>query len=174
MQSPREPHLITAYHVLRYLKQDPTIGIFISNKPELTVSAYCDSDWAACPESRRFVSGYLVLMGDSPISWKPKKQATVSLSSAEAEYRATRQVVGELVWLERLLGELDVKCSLPIHVHCDSQATVHFTKNPVFHERTKHIEIDCHFVRTKLHQGLITLPNIYPLIHNGQTSSTKS
>ena len=58
-------------------------------------------------------------MGDSPISWKSKKQATISLSSAEAEYRAIRQVVGELLWLERLLSELDVKCSLPIHVHCD-------------------------------------------------------
>ena len=153
MQSPREPHLKAAYHVLRYLKQDPTMGIFISNKADFTVSAYCDSDWAACPESRRSVSGYLVLMGDSPISWKSKKQATISLSSAEAEYRAIRQVVGELVWFERLLSELDVQCSLPIHVHCDSQAAVHIAKNPVFHERTKHIEIDCHFVRTKLHQG---------------------
>jgi len=160
MQTPREPHLRAAYHVLRYLKQDPTMGIFILNKPDLTISAYCDSDWAACPDSRKSVSGYLVLMGDSPISWKSKKQATVSLSSAEAEYRAVRQVVGELVWLERLLDELTVKCSLPIHVHCDSQAAVHIAKNPVFHERTKHIEIDCLFVRTKIQQGLITLHHI--------------
>jgi len=106
------------------------------------------------------VSGYLVLMGDSPVSWKSKKQATMSLSSAEAEYRAVRQVVGELVWLERLLDELSVQCSLPIHVFCDSQAAVHIAKNPVFHERTKHIEVDCHFVRTKLQQGLITLRHI--------------
>uniref|UniRef100_A0A3Q7G3Z9 Reverse transcriptase Ty1/copia-type domain-containing protein n=1 Tax=Solanum lycopersicum TaxID=4081 RepID=A0A3Q7G3Z9_SOLLC len=60
MQSPRVPHLKAAYHVLKYLKQDPTM---------------CYSDWAACPESRRSVSGYLVLMGDSHISWKSKKQA---------------------------------------------------------------------------------------------------
>ena len=160
MQSPREPHLKAAYHVLRYLKQDPTMGNFISNKDDLTVSAYCDSDWAACPESRRSVSGYLFLMRDSPISWKSKKQATVSLLSAVAEYRAIRQVVGELVWFERLLSELNVQCSLPIHVHCDSQAAVHIAKNPVFHEITKHIEIDCHFVKTKLHQGLITLHHI--------------
>ncbi|XP_015168453.1 uncharacterized mitochondrial protein AtMg00810-like [Solanum tuberosum] len=122
MQSPREPHLKAAYHVLRYLKQDPTLGIFISNKPDLTVTAYCDSDWATCPDSRKSVSGYLVLMGDSHVSWKSKKQATVSLSSAEAEYRAV------------------------------SQVAVHIDKNPVFHERTKHIEVDCHFVRNKLQQ----------------------
>jgi len=149
-----------AYHVLRYLMQDPTLGIFISNKPDLTVTAYCDSDWAACSDSRRSVSGYLVLMGDSPVSWKSKKQATVSLSSAEAEYRAVRQVVGELVWLERLLDELVVQSSLPIRVFCDSQAAVHIAKNPVFHERTKHIEVDCHFVRDKLQQGLIALHHI--------------
>uniref|UniRef100_A0A3Q7I3X3 Reverse transcriptase Ty1/copia-type domain-containing protein n=1 Tax=Solanum lycopersicum TaxID=4081 RepID=A0A3Q7I3X3_SOLLC len=104
MQSPREPHLKAAYHVLRYLQHDPTLGVFINNKPDVTISAYCDSDWASCPDSRKSVSGYLVLMGDSPISWKSKKQPTVSLSSAEAEYRAIRQVVGEVVWLERLLG----------------------------------------------------------------------
>ncbi|XP_049410378.1 GDSL esterase/lipase 4-like, partial [Solanum stenotomum] len=75
------------------------MGIFISNKPDLTITAYCDSDWTACPNSKKSVSGYLVLMGDSPISWKSKKQATVSLSSAMVEYRAVRQVVGELVVL---------------------------------------------------------------------------
>ncbi|WMV21461.1 hypothetical protein MTR67_014846 [Solanum verrucosum] len=66
-------------------------------------------------------------------------------------------MVGELVWLERLLNELTVKCSLPIHAHCDSQTTVHIAKNPIFLERTKHIEINCHFVRSKFQQGLITL-----------------
>lgn len=106
MQAPREPHLRAAYHVLRYLKQDPALRIFISNIPDLNVSTYCDSDWATCPDSRKSISGCLILMGDSPISWKSKKQATISLSSAEAEYRAIKQVVGELTWLERLLSEL--------------------------------------------------------------------
>jgi len=160
MQTPREPHLKAAYHVLRYLKQDPSLGIFISNTPALSVKAFCDSDWAACLDSRKSVSGYLVLIGDSPISWKSNKQAIVSLSSAEAEYRDVRQVVGELVWLERLLDELSVKCPLPIQVFCDSQEAVHIAKNPVFHERTKHIEIDCHFVRDKLQEGLISLHHI--------------
>lgn len=99
-------------------------------------------------------------MGDRPVSWKSKKQATISLSSAEAEYRAIRQVVMELVWLERLLNELTVKCSLPMHVFCYSQDAIHIAKNSVFHERTKHIEVDCHFVRNKIQQGLVTLHHI--------------
>ena len=69
-------------------------------------------------------------------------------------------MVGEVVWLERLLGELSMTVSLPIHVFCDSQAAVHIARNPVFHERTKHIEVDCHFVRTKLQEGLIILQYI--------------
>uniref|UniRef100_A0A3Q7G9C1 Reverse transcriptase Ty1/copia-type domain-containing protein n=1 Tax=Solanum lycopersicum TaxID=4081 RepID=A0A3Q7G9C1_SOLLC len=100
MQYPREPHLKPAYHVLKYLQQDPTLGMFISNKSDLTINAYCDSDWASCPDSRKSLSDYLVLMGDSPVSGKFKKQPTVSLYSVEAEYRAVRQVVGEIVWLE--------------------------------------------------------------------------
>ncbi|XP_019256317.1 PREDICTED: uncharacterized protein LOC109234706 [Nicotiana attenuata] len=108
MQEPREPHLKAAFHLLRYLRNDPTLGIFMSKDGDHTVKAYCDSDRAACPDSRRSITGYLVLLGNSPISWKSKKQKTISLSSAEAEYRALRKVVGELVWLSKLLEELTV------------------------------------------------------------------
>ncbi|XP_070037080.1 uncharacterized mitochondrial protein AtMg00240-like [Nicotiana tomentosiformis] len=68
MKAPREPHLKAAWHVLRYLKQDPTLGIFLSKDPNYGLKAYCDSDWASCPDSRKSVSGYIVLLGDSPIS----------------------------------------------------------------------------------------------------------
>ena len=87
MQSFREPHLKLDYHVLRYLQHDPAVGFFFSNKFDLTVSAYCDCDYASCPNSRKSLSGYLVLMVHIKISWKSMKQPTVSLSSAEAEYR---------------------------------------------------------------------------------------
>uniref|UniRef100_A0A3Q7HY27 Reverse transcriptase Ty1/copia-type domain-containing protein n=1 Tax=Solanum lycopersicum TaxID=4081 RepID=A0A3Q7HY27_SOLLC len=97
LQSPREPYLKAAYHVLRYLMNEPCLGIFLSNSTDCTITIYCDSDWVVCPDSRRSVSGYIVLMGDSPICWKSKKQAMISLSSVEAEHRAVRKVVGELV-----------------------------------------------------------------------------
>lgn len=84
MQTPKEPHPKAALHVLRCLKNDPTMGIFFSSNPDCTMKALCDSDWVACPNSRRSVSGYIVLLGDSPIIWKSKKQKTVSIFSAEA------------------------------------------------------------------------------------------
>lgn len=73
MQDPREPHLQAAFHLLRYIKKDPTLEIFLSNSPDCTIRAFYDSDWASCPDSRRSVSGYIVLMGNSPVSWKSKK-----------------------------------------------------------------------------------------------------
>ncbi|CAN4095616.1 unnamed protein product [Withania somnifera] len=96
MQDPRAPHLQATFHLLRYLMKDPTLGVFLSSNSDCTVKAFCDSDWASCPDSRRSVSGYLVLLGDSPISWKSKKQETISLSSAEPEYRSIQKVVREL------------------------------------------------------------------------------
>ncbi|XP_019230719.1 PREDICTED: uncharacterized protein LOC109211623 [Nicotiana attenuata] len=85
LQDPREPHLQAAYHMLRYLKKDLTLGLYFSNADNLSLVAYCDSDWAACPDSRRSVYGYVVFLGGSPISWKSTKQETISLSLAEAE-----------------------------------------------------------------------------------------
>jgi len=160
MQDPREPHLKAAFHMLRYLQKDPTLGIFMSVSPDFGIQAFCDSDWAFFPDSRRSVIGYIVLLGTSPISWKSKKQDTISLSSAEDEYRSLRKVVGELVWLHRLFTELTVPPIGPSPVYCDSQTALHIAKNPVFHERTKHIEVDCHFVRSKLQEGLISLHHI--------------
>nr|XP_016494495.1 PREDICTED: uncharacterized mitochondrial protein AtMg00810-like [Nicotiana tabacum] len=97
MQDPREPHLKAAYHLLRYLKRDPTLGVFMSNTADWSVRAFCDFNWASCSDTRKFMSGYIILLGNSPVSWKSKKQETVSLSSAKAEYISLRKVIGELV-----------------------------------------------------------------------------
>ncbi|XP_070004472.1 secreted RxLR effector protein 161-like [Nicotiana sylvestris] len=93
MEDPREPHLQAAYHMLRYLLKDPTLGIFMSSDANFSVQAYCDSDWAACADSRKSVSGYIILLGDNLINWKSKKQETISLSLAEVEYISIRKVV---------------------------------------------------------------------------------
>ena len=84
----------------------------------------------------------------------------MSLSSAEAEYRSMRRLVAELAWLSRLLSELTVLGITPIPLKCDNQAALYIAKNPVFHERTKHIELDCHFVREQLLQGLVSLSHV--------------
>ncbi|WMV49466.1 hypothetical protein MTR67_042851, partial [Solanum verrucosum] len=94
-----------------------------------------------------------VLLGNSPISWKTKKQQTVSRSSSEAEYRSMTTTTCELKWLKEILSSVGVTHPTPIRLYCDSQSALHITKNPVFHERTKHIERDCHFLRDEITEG---------------------
>lgn len=160
MSKPCSAHMTAAIHVLRYLKANPNQGILMNADSSFQLLAFCDSDWASCPQTRHSVSGYYITLGSSPLSWKSKKQQTVALSSAEAEYRSMRRVCAELAWLTRLLNELHVPSVTPIDLKCDSQAAIHIAKNPVFHERTKHIEIDCHFVREQLQAGLISLQHV--------------
>lgn len=150
MHAPRAEHFQAACRVLRYIKGSPGLGILLRADSALQVYAFCDSDWGACPLTRRSLTGFFVTLGGSPVSWKTKKQATVSRSSAEAEYRSMAVATSELVWLKTLLASLGVFPTQAMKLFCDSQAAIHIAKNPVFHERTKHIDIDCHFVRERL------------------------
>ncbi|PNY16822.1 retrovirus-related Pol polyprotein from transposon TNT 1-94 [Trifolium pratense] len=155
-QSPQQAHWDAAMRVLRYLKFTPGQGIILPKENDLQLVAYCDSDWASCPLTRRSTSGYLMKLGSAPISWKTKKQSTVSKSSSEAEYRAMGQAVSEVIWLRSLLSSLQVHYKSPTVLFCDNQAAIHLAANPVYHERTKHIEVDCHFIRTHLQKGTIS------------------
>lgn len=112
---------------------------------------------ASCPSTRRSVSGYLIFLGLSLISWKSKKQKRVSLSSAEAEYRSQRRVCADLACLIRLLHDIHVPDITLVLVHYDNQVVIHISHIPVFYECTKHMELDCHFAREKLLEGLISV-----------------
>lgn len=157
MQKPCVPHMKYALHLLRYLNSTSDLGIFLNNSSDFSVQVYCDSDWGSCPDNRRSVTSFCILLGGSLVCWKSKKQPVVSLSSAEAEYRSLSKAVAEVTRLARLLTDFGLTDISSIPVYCDNQAAIHISKNPVFHERTKHIELDCHFVRTKLADGLVTL-----------------
>lgn len=161
MQQPRHGHWTAALRVLRYLKSAPGQGIFLPATSDLQLHAYCDSDWAGCPLTRRSLTGYFIFLGSSPISWKSKKQSTVSRSSAEAEYRAMATTASELLWLRILLRDLTVSLPSSARLYCDNRAALHIAANPVHHERTKHIEVDCHFIRDCVKNGSI-LPSHVP------------
>ena len=159
MQTPKEAHWEAAQRIVRFLKGSPGRGIMLSSSPDMSLTTYCDSDWSSCPTTRRSLSAFVVLLGDSPISWKTKKQDTVSHSSAEAEYRAMSDALKEVKWLRKMLYGFDIK-QVPTRFFCDSKAAIHIATNPVFHERTKHVENDCHAVRDAVRDGLIVLHHI--------------
>lgn len=146
MGRPTVDHLNAAHKVLRYFKNNPAQGLFYSSSYDLQLHGFCDADWASCPVTRRSVSGYCILLGSSLVVWKMKKQNVVSRSSVEAEYRSMAHSSCELVWLHRLLKDLQIAIDIPISLYCDNAAAIHITRNPVYHERTKHIEIDYHVV----------------------------
>ncbi|CAL9007107.1 unnamed protein product, partial [Prunus brigantina] len=137
----------TARRLLYYLKGAPSQGLLFPSHGSLHLTAYCDADWARCPFTRRSVTGYRIFLGKSLISWKSKKQVTVSRSSAEAEYRSMAATTCELTWLRYLLRDLQVEHNQPATLLCDNKAALYIAANPVYHERTKHIELDCHTVR---------------------------
>ncbi|CAM8929570.1 unnamed protein product [Rhodiola kirilowii] len=155
MQHPTIDHLQAAHRVLRYIKAAPTQGIFYSAQSQLTLTAYCDADWGACPLTRKSLSGYCVLLGSSLVSWKTKKQTRVARSTAESEYRSMTDACSELLWFTGLLSDMGVSIPRPISLYCDNMSALHMARNPVYHERSKHIEIDCHFIRHHVAAKLI-------------------
>lgn len=153
--APKPSHLKAAYRVLQYLKGTIGLGLFYSSTNDLVLTAFTDADWNSCKDSRRSTSGFCMFLGHSLISWKSKKQETVSHSSAESEYRAMSFAVREVQWLVNMLRDFEAPQLTPVPFFCDSTAAIHIANNAVFHERTKHLESDCHKVRDMVKCKLI-------------------
>lgn len=160
IHAPKEEHWSAALRVVRYLKGSPGQGILLQSTDDLTLTIYCDADRSGCPLSRRSLSVCVVMLGGSPIAWKTKKEDTVAMSSEEAEYRSIGFALKTTKWICRLLKELGTEQPGPTRFFCDSKAAIHIAANPVFHERTKHLERDCQSVRDAVTAGLIVTQHI--------------
>ena len=161
MQQPKQHHLAATLHVVHYLKGNPGHDIFLSAHYDMKLYGQCDSDWASCPLTPRSLTGYFVFLGNSPISWKTKKQQTVSRFSAEVEYQSMTTTTCKLKWLKGLLRSLGVDHFGPMSLYCDSQAALRIAANLVYHERMKHIEVYCHFIRDKINSGNIVTKYVH-------------
>ncbi|PKU73279.1 Retrovirus-related Pol polyprotein from transposon TNT 1-94 [Dendrobium catenatum] len=146
MHQPTDSHFDALKRILRYIRGTTQVGITLSGS-SLTLRAYSDSDWAGDQHDRKSTTGYCNFLGDTLISWSVKKQSTIARSSTEAEYRAIASATTEIIWLRRLLQELDIPQNVPTILYCDNTSAIALANNPVYHARTKHIEIDCHFIR---------------------------
>jgi hypothetical protein len=121
-------------------------GLHFSSHSSFELWAYSDADWAGDATDRRSTTGYCFLLGTSLISWRSKKQFVVARFSTETEYRALADTTSELLWLRWLLSDMGVPQSTSSPIHCDNRSAIQIAHNDVFHECTKHIEIDCHFI----------------------------
>lgn len=160
MHAPMDCHLALVKRILRYVRGTTGYGLHLQRSSTFDIVAYSDADWAGCPDTRRSTSGYAVFLGDALVSWSSKRQPTVSRSSAEAEYRGVANVVAESCWLHQLLAELHVLVPKATIVYCDNISAVYMAANPVHHRRTKHIELDIHFVREKVALGHVRVLHV--------------
>ena len=160
MQEPREIHLQAAKHILRYVRRYPDVGLFFKQGEENYLHGYTDADYGQDIDDRISVGAYIFFIGNSPVSWNSKKQSSTSRSSCESEYRALAQCSCEAVWIRRLLGELKILDNKPTHLYCDNQSSIKLSYNPVFHERSKHFEIDFHYTRQKVEENIIKVEYI--------------
>lgn len=149
MHSPTQGQLAVVKRVFRYIRGTLTAGLLFQ-KGSLTLTAFSDSDWAGSQIDCCSTTGFVIFLGNNPVSWLSKKQSTVSRSSTEAEYRALAAATAELCWLRQILKDLFVFLPRAPLFLCDNQSALQLARNPVFRGRTKHVEIDFHFVREKV------------------------
>ncbi|KAL0319934.1 UNVERIFIED_CONTAM: Retrovirus-related Pol polyprotein from transposon TNT 1-94 [Sesamum radiatum] len=157
MQSPSQVHYGAAKRILRYLQGTKDFGIWYKSTNDAKLVGYTDSDWAGSADDMKSTSGYTFSLGSGIFSWASKKQATVAQSSAEAEYIAAAAASNQATWLRRILEDMGEKQEEPTTIYCDKKSAIAITKNPVQHNRTKHIDIKYHALREATTRGEIEL-----------------
>ncbi|XP_020703654.1 uncharacterized protein LOC110114936 [Dendrobium catenatum] len=156
MHDPTNIHTSMLKRLLRYIKGTTKFRLPIT-RSNLLLRTFSDIDWAADPITRKSKSGYYTFLGYTLVSWTIKKQTTVSRSSTESEYRALASATADTIWIKRLLSGFRILYTAPVDLFCDNTSAIALANNPVFHARTKHIEIDQRFIRDHIHNNNIRL-----------------
>ena len=151
---------VAAKHVLRYVRGTITYGLRYTSSSGVLLAGYADSDWAGSVVDRKSTSGYCFNTRSVIISWSSRKQGSIAQSTAEAEYIAASDACKEVVWLRKILSDLfEGKLDSTI-IHWDNQSCINLAENPVFHDRSKHIEMRYHFIRDLVQKGALKLQYI--------------
>ena len=152
--NPANAHFQAGKRATRYLQGTQTTGPIYNGEIKGPIQAYCDADYGA-GEDRKSISGYIFLLAGAPISWQAKKQTTVAQSTVEAEYAAMALAAKEMIWLQHLLRDLGMPKYAPKTLFCDNQGAISLTKNPTHHAKTKHVDVQLHFIRDHVEKGTI-------------------
>jgi hypothetical protein len=150
--NPKESHLSAVKRIMRYLIGTPNMGLWYPKGSSCNLIGYWYSDYGGCKIDRKSTSGTCHLLGNSLISWHSKKQVSVALSTAEAEYVAAGSCCAQILWMKQQLKDYGIELD-HIPIKCDNTSAINLSKNPVLHSRTKHIDIRHHFIRDHVQKG---------------------
>lgn len=156
---PKQSHLQAVKKIMRYVKGTVKLDIFYTKGPNKNLAGYCDADWAGSIDDRKSTSGGCFFLGNNMISWLSKKHNSVSLSTAEAEYIAMGSCCTQLLWMKQMSADYGME-SGPFLVYCDNISATNISKNPVQHSRTKHIDIQHHFIRELVEQKHVEIEHV--------------
>ena len=160
IHSPTEECFEVMYQVITYLKGSPGKGFLFNKKEYMQIEAYTDADWAGENKDRRSISSYYTFVEGNLVTQRSKKQNIVARSGAKAESQVVAHELCELIQLKRILEELRVPYEKPMKLYYDNKAVINATHNPIQYDRTKHVEVDYHFIKEKLGEGLACMPYV--------------
>jgi hypothetical protein len=155
--NPKHIHMIVAKHILRYVQGTITYGLRYTSSGGVMLHGYTDSDWMGSTVDWKSTFGYCFSLGSIMISWSNRKQGSIAQSTIEEEYIVASVAGREVVWFRKLLSDLFSAELEPTVIHCDNQSCINLSENPVFHDRSKHIEMRYHYVRYMVQKNILSI-----------------
>ena len=157
IEEPKMSYLKAAKHILRYIKGTLNHGLFYSSNNLLELVGYSDSDWAGDIDDQKSITGFVFFFGNTTFTWSSKKQSIITLSTCEAKYVAATSCVCHAIWLRNLLTNIQIPQKEATKTYIDNKSTIELAKNPIYHDRSKHIDIKYHFIRNWVKEKIVYL-----------------